>query len=189
LQGIGKSIELGHANEIKLENQLLKVPSVTAEIGGLGPDDNRLVTHSLMIELQKAPQFSVVGNKDLSFDLKGSFTQIQTSKGVLLSHSYTVKIPYTAYKTVNNPVTSPYSESENRCDTTGHCWAETVTKYHQVDHFETLTETDYRDEPRVYQFNGTKHHNLEISKQRRPGSPVSFLSFQLQSKINCKKTG
>lgn len=92
-----------------------------------------------------------------------------------MSHSYTIQIPYTEYHTVTNHVSEPYSSSEQRCDPQGtHCWTQSVTLYHDVDHIDTVTETRYRSEPHVYSFTATElQQTIQINLQSRLQSSIS----------------
>jgi tetratricopeptide (TPR) repeat protein len=168
----GKSIVLSSANQQKLADALIKLPTIASQIKGLSDLNNQMISHSLSSVFEHLPAFSAKGTHDSNFEMIGEFTQQQSSAPIELSHSYTVQIPYTEYHTVTNMRSHPYTDTEQRCDAKGICRTESVTKYHEVEETNQVSETRYRAEPHIYNFMGTKldqtikfsvHSNLKSS--------------------------
>lgn len=182
----GKSVVASSQMIKRLKDRLLKIPRIKSELGGLSPVENEMLASALKSAVTGFPEFSVQGTLESNLNLSGLLSVSRSEKQVAMSHSYLVKIPFTEYVTVKNTRSHPYSEMENHCGTIGGaCVPQTVTKYHEVDEYETLTQTSYRDEPRIYEFTGTElQQKMGFDLQAHFTSPLLALDPPYQDQFN-----
>ena len=137
---------------------------MSVNVKNLHPSLNKYLEERVLNGLKNSAWYSPEGNNTLNLQLTGNVSNYYNEKPVILSHEYTVSIPYTAYMPVLKTKQVPYETTKTVYDySTGSSYIVPATAYRTEYYTIQQPYTAYRKEPRTHHFQGFEYKTSNFS--------------------------